>query len=109
MLQAEFLPDLVTTKRLGPKTTRISGPGEHDTPMKKEGDVTEHFDDQMRLHFVTEVLLPETITRLTKEMNRCTYKEADEQVERMESNSQYWVDEILAARESFLEGRASVS
>ncbi|KAF9391756.1 hypothetical protein CPB97_005607 [Podila verticillata] len=109
MLQAEFLPDLVTTKRLGPKTTRISAPGEHDTPMKKEGDVTEHFDDQMRLHFVTEVLLPETITRLTMDMNKCTYKEADEQVERMESNSQFWVDEILAARESFLEGRASAS
>lgn len=106
MLQAEFLPDLITTKRLGLKSTPTQLPGEH-APMKKKGDVTEDFNDQLRLHFVLEVLLPETITRLTMDMNKCTYKEADEQVERVENNSQHWVDEVLAARESFLEGRAS--
>ncbi|KAF9303181.1 hypothetical protein BGZ74_004214 [Mortierella antarctica] len=106
MLQAEFLPDLITTKRLGLKSKRAQPPGEH-VPMKKKGDVTEGFNDQLRLHFVLEVLLPETITRLTMDMNKCTYKEADEQVERVENNSQHWVDEVLAARESFLEGRAS--
>ncbi|KAF9329001.1 hypothetical protein BG006_007906 [Podila minutissima] len=106
MLQAEFLPDLITTKRLGLKLKRAQPLGEH-VLMKKKGVVTEDFNDQLRLHFVLEVLLPETITRLTMDMNKCTYKEADEQVERVENNSQHWVDEVLAARESFLEGRAS--
>ncbi|KAG0023243.1 hypothetical protein BGZ82_010798 [Podila clonocystis] len=106
MLQAEFLPDLITTKRLGLKSIRTQLPGEH-VPMKKKGDLTEDFNDQLRLHFVLVVLLPETITRLTMDINKCTYKEADEQVERVDNNSQHWVDEVLAARESFLEGRAS--
>ncbi|KAG0033842.1 hypothetical protein BGZ81_007172 [Podila clonocystis] len=106
MLQAEFLPDLITTKRLGLKSIRTQPLGEH-VPMKKKGDVTKDFNDQLRLHFVLVVLLPETITRLTMDINKCTYREADEQVERVDNNSQHWVDEVLAARESFLEGRAS--
>ncbi|KAF9964781.1 Structural maintenance of chromosomes protein 3 [Mortierella alpina] len=65
MLQSEFLPDLSTTKQLHKEGLTNGSTPQHGTPMKREGDVTQPFSDQMRLHFFTDVLLPETITRLT--------------------------------------------
>ncbi|KAF9113569.1 hypothetical protein BGX27_001276 [Mortierella sp. AM989] len=103
LLQSEFLPDLVTTKKRNSGTTVA-------TPMKREGDVTRDFSNQMRLHFVTDVLLPETITRLTMRRNNINYAEADRQIiecKRDEDTDTWWVDDILAARESFLDGKAS--
>ncbi|KAG0197224.1 hypothetical protein BGX28_009260 [Mortierella sp. GBA30] len=118
MLQTEFLPDLITTKKLhirdslqqgGTLNRHGSAPPESstDSPMKGEGDLTRQFSDQMRLHFVTDVLLPETVTQLT--MRRCniTYEEADRKImegARDESTDTWWVDDVLAARESFLDG-----
>lgn len=109
MLQTEFLPDLSTTKRIRTddsskkkKTTQNEPP-----PMKRERDITRDFSDQMRLHFVTDVLLPETVTRLTMHRNNLEYQEAEKLVlqgTRDESTDIWWVDDILAARESFLDG-----
>ncbi|KAF9432393.1 hypothetical protein BGZ76_010859 [Entomortierella beljakovae] len=101
LLQSEFLPDLITTKN-----PNIKSKDKH--PMKEEGDVTKDFSDQLRLHFVTDVLLPETITRLTMERNKISYEEADKQIlecKRDENEDTWWVDDVLAARESFLDGK----
>ncbi|KAF9354119.1 hypothetical protein BGX26_008059 [Mortierella sp. AD094] len=121
LLQSEFLPDLATTKRpitgtaataAGMSTVAAAGTATEAAlghPMKREGDVTQDFSDQMRLHFVTDVLLPETITRLTMWRNNISYAEADKQViecKRDEITDTWWVDDILAARESFLDGNS---
>ncbi|KAF9180603.1 hypothetical protein BGZ51_006083 [Haplosporangium sp. Z 767] len=109
MLQTEFLPDLSTTKRIcanGPPRKKKITQSE-PLPMKRERDITRDFSDQMRLHFVTDVLLPETITRLTMRRNNLEYQEAEKLVlqgTRDESTDIWWVDDILAARESFLDG-----
>ncbi|KAG0047528.1 hypothetical protein BGZ83_007430 [Gryganskiella cystojenkinii] len=132
MLQAEFLPDLCTTKSLD-FTTRQSvridvskeppkaRPASHsvnsstkqedgqssDIPMKRDGDVTRTFSDQMRLHFVKDVLLPETIARLTMKKDGLTFEEAERGIQsgiRDDATDTWWVDDVLAARESFLEG-----
>ncbi|KAI1321428.1 Structural maintenance of chromosomes protein 3 [Mortierella claussenii] len=104
LLQSEFLPDLATT-------TRKLRPGvlsQVASPMKQDTDVTRGFSDQMRLHFVTDVLLPETVTRLTMQRQGIGYIEAEQSVmecKRDESKDTWWVEDILAARESFLDGR----
>ncbi|KAF9932723.1 hypothetical protein BGZ67_004599 [Mortierella alpina] len=109
MLQSEFLPDLSTTKQLH-KNRPVNGSApQYDTPMKREGDVTQPFSDQMRLHFFTDVLLPETITRLTMRRYNLSYAEADLRVlegARDESTDTWWVDDVLAARESFLDAHS---
>ncbi|KAF9173848.1 autophagy protein 17 [Mortierella sp. AD010] len=92
LLQSEFLPDLATTRKpvtgtvittTGIQAGATRGIAAEEAalgpPMKREGDVTQDFSDQMRLHFVTDVLLPETITRLTMRRNNISYSEADKQ------------------------------
>ncbi|KAF9137987.1 Structural maintenance of chromosomes protein 3 [Mortierella sp. GBA39] len=75
ILQSEFLPDLNTTKRIprlmghspsaaGTETGGEGGEGGF-SPMKRDGDVTFAYSGIKRVQFVTEVLLPETVTRLT--------------------------------------------
>lgn len=117
MLQAEFLPDLSTTKKMdltpGTQSTETTGaalptsqaPG---TPMKREGDLTKDFSDQMRLHFVMDVLLPETIARLTMKRNGVSFEEAEHNIQTgdRDDSDTWWVDDVLAARESFLDGGA---
>ncbi|KAF8966725.1 hypothetical protein BGZ46_000317, partial [Entomortierella lignicola] len=110
LLQIEFLPDLATTKQSHPGLAALT---EAETmagsPMKCEGDVTQDFSDQMRLHFVTDVLLPEMITLLTMRRRNISYAEADREIlecKRDEITDTWWVDDILAARESFLEGNS---
>ncbi|KAF9921920.1 hypothetical protein FBU30_008012 [Linnemannia zychae] len=109
ILQSEFLPDLSTTKQIprmigrSPSATGASA----KTPMKREGDITFSFSDQKRVHFVTDVLLPETITRLTMRRKNMSYPEADKSVLegcRPYNTDIYWVDDIMAARDSFLDG-----
>ncbi|KAK3826666.1 MAG: hypothetical protein J3R72DRAFT_457678 [Linnemannia gamsii] len=129
ILQSEFLPDLSTTKRIprlmgrslivagaaaeagteynGPVTTST---GEGGSPMKREGDITLRYSDVKRVHFVTDVLLPETITRLTMRRKGMAYADADKSVleeQRSYSTDTYWVEDILAARDSFLDGRTA--
>lgn len=110
MLQSEFLPDLaitMTTKRLGQKRKPASE--DTDIPMKHKGDITRDYSDTVRLHFVTDVLLPETVTRLTMRRHNITHTQAEEQVmqcKRDDNTDTWWVDDILAARESFLEGHS---
>ncbi|KAF9954166.1 autophagy protein 17 [Mortierella alpina] len=108
MLQAEFLPDLSTTKQLH-KNGLVNGSApQYDTPMKREGDVTRLFSDQMRLHFFTDVLLPETITRLTMRRYNLSYAEAELRIlegARDEETDTWWIDDVYAARESFLDAR----
>ncbi|GJJ78153.1 hypothetical protein EMPS_10512 [Entomortierella parvispora] len=119
MLQAEFLPDLSTTKKMdltqenntemeqstettkNPPTSEAPG-----TPMKREGDLTKDFSDQMRLHFVMDVLLPQTIARLTMKRNGVDFEEAERiiQTGTRDDLDTWWVDDVLAARESFLDG-----
>lgn len=122
MLQAEFLPDLCTTKtvdftqeRAARIETSMEPLGALSTcarlgpPMKQEGDVTKEFSDQMRLHFVADVLLPEAIARLTMERDGTSYEEAERNIQdcaRDDCTDTWWVDDVLAARESFLDGGA---
>ncbi|KAG0215638.1 hypothetical protein BGX33_000976 [Mortierella sp. NVP41] len=127
MLQSEFLPNLVTTKRIArlkessPSSTAAAAGENHNgtgtvaggghTPMKRDGDITREYSDQKRFQFVTDVLLPETITRLTMRRNEgMSYADADSRVlegHRPYSTDTWWVEDILAARESFLDGRAA--
>ncbi|KAF9900370.1 hypothetical protein EC991_007444 [Linnemannia zychae] len=129
ILEAEFLPDLCTTMRtsslieVGPTVKgTASTKSEHNglmtaaatavtktgsSPMKRAGDITINFSDSQRIQFVMDVLFPETITRLTMRRKRISYADADKSVlERRQpySTDPYWVDDILAARESFLDG-----
>lgn len=109
MLQSEFLSDLSTTKQLHTNGLVNGTAPQYDTPMKREGDVTRSFSDQMRLHFFTDVLLPETITRLTMRRYNLSYAEADLRVlegTRDGVTDTWWVDDVLAARESFLYARS---
>ncbi|KAF9574852.1 hypothetical protein EC968_005092 [Mortierella alpina] len=108
MLQSEFLSDLSTTKELH-KNGLVNGSApQYDTPMKREGDVTRSFSDQMRLHFFTDVLLPETITRLTMRRYNLSYAEAELRVLEgaRESTADWWIDDVYAARESFLDAHS---
>ncbi|KAF9086148.1 hypothetical protein BGX23_009107 [Mortierella sp. AD031] len=127
MLQSEFLPNLVTTKRIArlkessPSSTAAAAGENHNgtgtvaggghTPMKRDGDITREYSDQKRFQFVTDVLLPEIITRLTMRRNEgMSYADADSRVlegHRPYSTDTWWVEDILAARESFLDGRAA--
>ncbi|KAG0368560.1 hypothetical protein BGZ54_001690 [Gamsiella multidivaricata] len=109
LLHSEFLADLATTKRTQPGGQNWPVLEGYGPPMKRSGDVSKGFSDQMRLHFVSDVLLPETITRLTMQQENINYKEADQRVidcKRDESTDTWWVDDVLAARESFLDGHA---
>jgi len=122
MLQAEFLPDLSTTKKMdltqgthvqtgqSTETTEaaLSASQAPGTPMKREGDLTKDFSDQMRLHFVMDVLLPETIARLTMKRNGVSFEEAERNIQTgaRDDSDTWWVDDVLAARESFLDGGA---
>ncbi|KAK3814484.1 MAG: hypothetical protein J3Q66DRAFT_38352 [Benniella sp.] len=109
-LQSEFIPDLATiktSKRLGQKRTPALE--DSDIPMKRKGDITREYSDTMRLHFVTDVLLPETVTRLTMRRHNISHAQAEEQImqcKRDDHTDTWWVDDILAARESFLEGHS---
>ncbi|KAF9428267.1 Structural maintenance of chromosomes protein 3 [Podila epigama] len=76
LIQDEFIPSLKTSAS---RTT--TKPGERDEPLAKRGAVTELYSDQMRLRFVTDVLLPEAITRLTMAIESVPYAEADEKVQ----------------------------
>ncbi|KAF9131056.1 hypothetical protein BGW39_002317 [Mortierella sp. 14UC] len=125
ILESEFLPDLCTTKqtpRLMGLSPTVSGTAatraEHSrpattaattggSPMRRAGDITINYSDSKRMQFVMDVLLPETITRLTMRRKGMTYADADKSVlegKRPYSTDPYWVDDILAARESFLDG-----
>ncbi|KAF9928202.1 hypothetical protein BGZ65_006382 [Modicella reniformis] len=114
LLQSEFLPDLATTKMMmaicsnSLTTAAAAAAAAAAGPMRREGDVTRDYSDQMRLHFVTDVLLPEAVTRLTMRQHNTGYEEAEQRIldcKRDDSTDTWWVDDILAARESFLEGR----
>lgn len=109
LLQSEFLPDLATTKTIEhPGEGRKPASDGSEVPMKRQGDITHDFSDSMRLQFVTDVLLPETVTRLTMRMHNMDYTQAEEQIMECERNDNidtWWVDDVLAARESFLDGR----
>ncbi|KAF9156498.1 hypothetical protein BG015_004710 [Linnemannia schmuckeri] len=114
ILQSEFLPDLSTTKRIprlmdrSPSVAGTATGGEGGfLPMKREGDITFAYSEIKRAHFVTEVLLPESVTRLTMRRKGMSYVDADKDVfkaVRSRNTDHYWVDDILAARESFLDG-----
>ncbi|KAG9068209.1 hypothetical protein KI688_011804 [Linnemannia hyalina] len=114
ILQSEFLPDLNTTKRISrlmeysPSAAGTETGGEGGfSPMKRDGDVTFAYSGIKRVQFVTEVLLPETVTRLTMRRKGMSYAEADKDVfkaVRSRNTDHYWVEDILAARESFLDG-----
>ncbi|KAF9290027.1 hypothetical protein BGZ68_008108 [Mortierella alpina] len=74
-----------------------------------EGYEDKELELQMRLHFFTDVLLPETITRLTMRRYNLSYAEADLRVlegTRDGATDTWWVDDVLAARESFLYARS---
>lgn len=113
ILQSEFLPDLSTTKRIprltghSPSAAGTATGGGGFLPMKREGDVTFGYSGIKRVQFVTEVLLPETVTRLTMRRKGMSYADADKDVfkaVRSRNTDHYWVEDILAARESFLDG-----
>jgi len=108
MLQSEFLPDLSTTKQLHRNGLTNGSTPQHGTPMKRDGDVTRLFSDQMRLHFFTDVLLPETITLLTMRRYNLSYAEADLRVLEgaREVTDTWWVEDVYAARESFLDAHS---
>jgi hypothetical protein len=117
ILQSEFLPDLTTTKRIPRLMDRspsaagtVSGGASGFIPMKREGDVTFAYSDIKRVHFVTDVLLPEAVTRLTMRRKDMSYKDADKdvlQTVRPRERDHYWVEDIFAARESFLDGSSA--
>ncbi|KAF9581907.1 hypothetical protein BGW38_000905 [Lunasporangiospora selenospora] len=116
MLQSEFLPDLNTTKNLPLPSRAKSSKGKKSRdvgqPMKQPGDITKDFSNQKRLHFVTDVLLPETVIRLTMKAHSITHSEADSRIlegVRDQRTDTWWVDDILAARDSFLDGQAHSS
>ncbi|KAF8931740.1 autophagy protein 17 [Dissophora ornata] len=98
LLQSEFLPGLVTTMKSKVGTYHLSASESLDPPMKRDGDITRDFSDQMRLHFVTDVLLPETITRLTMQRNRIAYTEAEQRVMEytMEASARSLLLELMA-------------
>ncbi|KAG0069838.1 hypothetical protein BGZ89_002039 [Linnemannia elongata] len=117
ILQSEFLPDLSTTKQIprlmghSPSAAGTATGGEGGfVPMKREGDVTFAYSGIKRVQFVTEVLLPETVTRLTMRRKGMSYADADKDVfkaVRSRNTDHYWVEDILAARESFLDGTSA--
>ncbi|KAF9341247.1 hypothetical protein BGZ91_010079 [Linnemannia elongata] len=117
ILQSEFLPDLSTTKQIprlmghSPSAAGTATGGEKGfVPMKREGDVTFAYSGIKRVQFVTEVLLPETVTRLTMRRKGMSYADADKDVfkaVRSRNTDHYWVEDILAARESFLDGTSA--
>ncbi|KAF9973958.1 hypothetical protein BGZ73_002770 [Actinomortierella ambigua] len=80
-----------------------------NTPLEGPDAVTKGLSDQRRLLFVTDVLLPETVTRLTMVHRGISYEDAHQLVQdcvRDESKDISWVEDIYSARESFLEGRS---
>lgn len=117
ILQSEFLPDLSTTKRIprlmchSPSAAGTATGGEEGFhPMQREGDVTFAYSDIKRVHFVTDVLLPEAVTRLTMRRKGMSYNDADKdvlQAVRPPERDHYWVEDIFAARESFLDGSSA--
>ncbi|KAG0297924.1 hypothetical protein BGZ98_000378 [Dissophora globulifera] len=110
LLHAEFLPDLATTKKALLSTAQESSLAAGNVPMKREGDITRDFSDQLRLRFVSDVLLPETITRLTMQRRDLGYADAERAVMECagdDGTDTWWVDDVLAARESFLDGQTT--
>ncbi|KAI8345776.1 hypothetical protein B0O80DRAFT_265362 [Mortierella sp. GBAus27b] len=107
LLQSEFLPDLSTTKAIRQRDRKREPEKDSEIPMKRKGDITRDFSDSKRLQFVMDVLLPETVTRLTMHLQNIDYTQAEQQIRDCErgENDAWWVDDIIAARESFLEGR----
>ncbi|KAG0348495.1 hypothetical protein BG004_005015, partial [Podila humilis] len=107
LLQKEYIPEVITTNNTIIGASKAAAMELQDRPMQRDDAVTKHYLPQTRLRFVADVLVPEAITRLTMAMENIGYKEADETIQSADCNTEYWVDEVLAARESFLEGRAN--
>ncbi|KAG0223704.1 hypothetical protein BGW42_005718 [Actinomortierella wolfii] len=110
LLLDEFIPSVNTKGRRtlnGDQSSRQRT--QTASPMQGPDDITKDLSEQRRLLFVTDVLLPETITRLTMVYQGVTYEDAHRLVQncvRDDSKDISWVEDIYSARESFLEGRS---
>ncbi|KAG0250939.1 hypothetical protein DFQ27_009125 [Actinomortierella ambigua] len=130
LLLAEFMPSITTNRRKSLNGSSQQFPsssrrGHHHqatatategtaaatpiSPLEEEGDITKGLSEQRRLLFVTDVLLPETITRLTMMYRGVPYENAHQLIQdcvRDDNKDISWVEDIYSARESFLEGRS---